>query len=65
MASEDMSYFLERVPGCYYTVGSKNAAKGKIHGHHSGSFDIDEEALVLGVEVGTRVLEAYLAKTGQ
>jgi amidohydrolase len=65
MGSEDMSYFLERVPGCYYTVGSRNPARGKIHGHHSGSFDIDEDALVLGVEVGARVLEAYLAKAGQ
>src|SRR5262249_46387929 len=26
--SEDMSYFLDRVPGCYYTVGSKNESKG-------------------------------------
>jgi amidohydrolase len=65
MGAEDMSHFLQRVPGCYYNVGSKNPAKGKTHGHHSGRFDIDEDALVLGVEVGARVLEAYLAKAGQ
>lgn len=60
MGSEDMSHFLARVPGCYYNVGSRNPAKGKVHGHHSGSFDIDEDALVLAVEAGARVLEAYL-----
>jgi amidohydrolase len=65
MGAEDMSYFLERVPGCYYNVGSRNAAKGKVHGHHSGSFDIDEDALVLALEVGTRVLESYLSRGGR
>jgi amidohydrolase len=58
--SEDMSYFLDRVPGCYYTVGSKNEAKGKVFAHHSGKFDIDEDALVLAVDVGARVLTSYL-----
>jgi amidohydrolase len=65
LGAEDMSHFLERVPGCYYNVGSKNPAKGKIHGHHSGGFDIDEEALPLAVEVGARVLEAYLTRAGK
>jgi amidohydrolase len=59
--SEDMSYFLEKVPGCYYTVGSKSEAKGKIFPHHSGSFDIDEDSLAIGVEVGARILDSYLA----
>jgi amidohydrolase len=64
MGSEDMSRFLARVPGCYYNVGSRNAAKGKIYAHHSGKFDIDEDSLGLALEVGARVLEAYLAEAG-
>jgi amidohydrolase len=58
--SEDMSYFLEKVPGCYYTVGSKSEAKGKIFPHHSGSFDVDEDSLPLAVEAGARILDSYL-----
>jgi amidohydrolase len=58
--SEDMSFFLEKVPGCYYTVGTKSEAKGKIFPHHSGSFDIDEDALPMAVEVGARILDSYL-----
>ena len=58
--SEDMSYFLERVPGCYWSLGTKNVEKGKIYPHHSGKFDVDEDALIVGVEVAARVLEKYL-----
>ena len=60
--SEDMSRFLERVPGCYYVVGSSNPETGKTFAHHSGSFDFDEAALPLAVEVGARVLRAFLAE---
>src|SRR5919106_6700501 len=35
MGAEDMSYFLEAVPGCYVRLGSGNADKGLIHPHHS------------------------------
>ena len=62
MGSEDMSRFLERVPGCYYVVGSSNPALGKTYAHHSGRFDIDEAALPLGVEVGARVLRSFLGE---
>jgi amidohydrolase len=62
MGSEDMSRFLERVPGCYYNVGTANAAGIETFAHHSGRFNPDERALSLAVEVGVRVLEAALAK---
>jgi amidohydrolase len=58
--SEDMSYFMERVPGCYYLLGTKSEAKGKTYPHHSGMFDIDEDALPLGVEAGARILRTFL-----
>ncbi len=62
MGSEDMSRFLERIPGCYYMVGTANAEGVETFAHHSGSFNPDERALSLGVEVGVRVLEAALAR---
>ena len=48
-ASEDMSEFLNRVPGCYYFVGSRNEEKGFTWGHHHARFDIDEEAMAVGI----------------
>ena len=48
-ASEDMSLFLQIVPGCYYFVGSRNEAKGMVWGHHHARFDIDEEAMAVGI----------------
>lgn len=65
MGSEDMSRFLERVPGCYYNIGSAHPAGADTFPHHSGRFNPDERALSLAVEVGVRVLEAALgAKAG-
>jgi amidohydrolase len=61
MGGEDMSYFLERVPGCYFFLGTRNESRGLIHPHHSPRFDIDESALAIGVEIMTRVVRRYLA----
>jgi amidohydrolase len=60
MGGEDMSYFLERVPGCYFFLGTRNEARGLVHPHHSPRFDIDESALGIGVEIMTRVIRRYL-----
>ena len=49
MVSEDMSLFLNEVPGCYYFVGSNNPEKGYVYSHHHARFDIDEEAMAVGV----------------
>jgi amidohydrolase len=45
MAAEDMAFMLEKVPGCYFFVGSANQAKGLNFGHHHPKFDFDETAL--------------------
>lgn len=49
VVSEDMSEFLDRIPGCYYFVGSRNPDKGFVWGHHHARFDIDEDAMAVGV----------------
>lgn len=61
MVSEDMSEFLARVPGCYYLVGSMNEERGLTWGHHTSRFDIDEDALAIGIETMTRTVLQYLA----
>jgi amidohydrolase len=52
LGGEDMSVYLDRVPGCFFFVGS--APEGRHRPHHSPVFDIDERALL----VGTAVFEA-------
>lgn len=45
MAAEDFAYYTHEVPGCFYRLGTRNEAKGIIHGLHTPLFDIDEDAL--------------------
>jgi len=59
MGGEDMSFFLAKVPGCFAFVGSA-PKKGKASPHHSPTFDIDEESLVIGAELLTRAALRYL-----
>lgn len=51
MGGEDMSFFLQKVPGVFYLVGSANPAKGLDKPHHSPYFDIDEDALLIGTQM--------------
>ncbi len=59
MGGEDMSFFLQKVPGCFAFVGSAPKT-GTASPHHSATFDIDEESLVIGTELLSRVAVAYL-----
>jgi amidohydrolase len=45
MGSEDMAFMMEKVPGCYFFVGSANHARGLDASHHHPKFDFDEDAL--------------------
>jgi amidohydrolase len=49
--AEDMSIFLNEVPGCYFFVGSADATQGPPPPHHSPAFDFDERALEVGVQM--------------
>jgi amidohydrolase len=57
---DDMAYFLQSVPGCYFIVGAQNADKGASYPHHHPQFNIDEDALPIGVEVLTRAALDFL-----
>ena len=45
MGAEDMAFMLEKVPGCYFFVGSADSEKGLDYGHHHPKFDFNEAAL--------------------
>ena len=59
MGGEDMSYFLQEVPGCYFFLGSANPEKGLAYPHHHPRFDFDETVLAMGVEMFVRCVEKF------
>lgn len=59
MGGEDMSFFLQAVPGCYFFLGSANQDRGLAYPHHHPRFDFDESALPVGVEIFVRCVEAF------
>lgn len=54
MGAEDFSFFAERVPACFYTVGSYGSDDSG-YPHHHARFDIDEAALETGVRMATAI----------
>ncbi len=60
MGGEDFAYFAREVPSCYFLLGARNEARGIVHPHHHPRFDLDEDALPLGVEVLVRAAFALL-----
>lgn len=55
MGGEDMAYFLERVPGAIFWLGSMNKEKGIANLFHTQNFNFDESVLPLGVEFHTKI----------
>jgi metal-dependent amidase/aminoacylase/carboxypeptidase family protein len=62
MGGEDFAYFAEEVPGVTMFVGVGNPAKGKTAGLHTTAFDIDEDALKVGVAAMAYSAYKYLEK---
>jgi amidohydrolase len=46
MGAEDMAFMQEKIPGCYFFVGSNDKSRRLDYGHHHPKFDFDEQALV-------------------
>jgi amidohydrolase len=49
--AEDFALYLQKVPGLFTILGTRNPAKGITEGNHSSSFDIDEDILIIGVRI--------------
>ena len=59
MGVEDFAYYLENIPGAFFNLGVKNIEKGITAPLHNGKFNIDEDALLIGVKM--QVLNAVSA----
>ena len=44
-AGEDFAYYSQKMPGCFYRLGTGNVDKGITYGLHHPKFQIDEDAL--------------------
>jgi amidohydrolase len=55
MGGDDMALWLQRAPGCYWFVGARGGPSSAF-GHHHPSFDIDESALPIAVELFTKAI---------
>ena len=49
MTAEDFAYYLQKKPGTFFRLGTRNETEKKRHKLHSNNFDIDESALETGV----------------
>ncbi len=50
LTSEDFAFYAQEVPICFFRLGVGNKEKGIIYNAHHPKFDIDEEALLIGMQ---------------
>lgn len=60
MITEDFAYYLQKVPGAMLFLGTGNKFKDTELPLHNSSFDIDEDALAVGVAIQTALAWEYL-----
>jgi carboxypeptidase Ss1 len=48
MGAEDFSRFLQKAPGTFYFLGTRNPRKGCVNTNHSSEFKVDEDVLKYG-----------------
>ena len=49
MGAEDFGYYAQQIPACFYRVGVMNKEKGITSGVHTPTFNIDENAIEVGI----------------
>ena len=62
MVAEDFPAYGQKAPYFYFLLGTKNDAKGIASVNHSATFDVDEDALPLGVRALATLAWDFLTK---
>jgi amidohydrolase len=62
LGSEDFAFFQEVIPGFYFNLGVFNKEKGIQALVHTGSFDVDEGCLVVGVKAMSNLVVDFLER---
>jgi len=50
LTSEDFSFYAQEIPVCFFRLGVRNETAGIVHGVHHPLFNIDDRALVVGMQ---------------
>lgn len=50
LTSEDFSFYAQEIPVCFFRLGVRNEDLGIIYGVHHPKFDIDSQALIVGMQ---------------
>jgi amidohydrolase len=61
MAAEDFSYYSQELPACFYRLGTRNEESGITSSVHTPTFDIDENALLIGAGLMAWIAVSELA----
>lgn len=49
MGAEDFGYYSQKIPGCFFRLGTANKKRGITAGVHTPLFNIDEDAIEIGM----------------
>ncbi|MBO2523335.1 MAG: amidohydrolase [Bacteroidetes bacterium] len=58
MTAEDFAWYLQKVPACFYRLGTSNPEKGISAKQHTSNFNIDENAMKIGIETMVWITQA-------
>jgi amidohydrolase len=62
MVSEDFAFYQQQMPGFFFFVGVQNPAKGITAMWHTEYYDMDEDALLVGMRAMANVVLDYLTR---
>lgn len=65
MVSEDFSFYQEKIPGTFFFVGCGDPEKGTDTSHHHPKFNVDDDALEIGIQLMTSFVWKYLSTRQQ
>ncbi len=51
MGAEDFGFYSQKIPGCFFRLGTANKAKNITAGVHTPKFNIDENAIEIGIGI--------------
>jgi amidohydrolase len=60
LGGEDFSFYLEKIPGAFFFLGTKDEIKGYTNSLHHPKFDFDEEIIPIGIKAFTSFVFEYL-----
>lgn len=55
MTAEDFAWYSQKIPACFYRLGTANPEKGIKAKQHTSNFNIDENAMRIGIETMTYI----------